>query len=237
MANASLTTPPAHPAWGAARRADAELAFRRARRHTRTVRLLRIAIPAGIMGGLALYTLVTWLNPFGGLPGLPTMSKMVVSGSRVTMDLPRMTGYTRDGRAYEMRAAAAAQDLKRPQFIEMKEVRSRVELKDGSVLTVTADNGVYDTKSEVVQLQNNVIVVSSDGTEAHMVEAVIDMRKSHVLSQQPVDVMMKNSRILAKEMEVANAGEVVHFRGGVTMNIKPEPAPVRRPAGAAEARP
>ncbi|MCC7348313.1 MAG: LPS export ABC transporter periplasmic protein LptC [Variibacter sp.] len=219
MANVSLSTASGRHAWRPTGRSGAEPAFQRARRHSRLVRRLRVGIPGGIVGGVLLYMLASWLNPFGALPIVPSMSQMMVSGSRVTMDMPRVSGYTRDGRAYEMSAAAAAQDLKRPQFIEMKEIRSKVEMKDGSRVTVTADTGVYDTKTEIVQLQGNVLVVSSDGTEARLLEAVMDMRKGHVVSQKPVEVSMKTGRIAAKQMEVVESGEVIHFTGGVTMDV------------------
>lgn len=221
MANAGLSTDPARQqSWRVTVRSGAEPAFRRAQRHTRFVRFLRYGIPVAIVGAVLLYLTASWLNPFGALTGLPTMSKMMISGSRVTMDLPRMAGYTRDGRSYELSAAAAAQDLKRPQFIELKEFRSKVELRDGSLVTVTADAGVYDTKTEVVELQNNILVISSDGTEVRLVEAVMDMRKGRVVSQKPVEVMLKTGRIAAKQMEVVESGEVIHFKGGVTMDYQ-----------------
>jgi lipopolysaccharide export system protein LptC len=235
MANASLSTDPARQSWRATVRSGSEPAFRRAQRHTRFVRFLRIGIPATVVGAVAIYMLASWLNPFGALTGLPTMSKMMISGSRVTMDLPRMAGYTRDGRSYELSATAAAQDLKRPQFIELKEFRSKVDLKDGSQVTVTADAGVYDTKLEIVELRNNILVVSSDGTEVRLIEAVMDMRKGRVVSQKPVEVMLKTGRIAAKQMEVVESGEVVRFHGGVTMDyqasdpvIAPQPVSVER---------
>ena len=80
------------------------------------------------------------------------------------MEAPKLAGYTRDGRSYELTAAAAAQDLKRPHFIELKDIRAKVELQDGALINVTADAGVYDNKSEIVTLDRNVLVTASSGT-------------------------------------------------------------------------
>ena len=42
------------------------------------------------------------------------VGNMVVSGTKITMEQPRLSGFTRDGRAYEVTAVAAAQDVTKP---------------------------------------------------------------------------------------------------------------------------
>jgi len=218
-------------AWRATSRDDLAPAFRRARRHSRLVRLLRAGIPIAAVGGAALYALASWLNPLVGI-NLPTMGKLAISGTRITMDAPRLAGFTRDGRSYELTASAAAQDLKRPNFIELQDVRARMELQGGNTVRVTADTGFYENKTEVVTLRQNVIVTTSDGIEVRLIEATVDMRKNHVLSERPVEVVTPNGRLDAKQLEVLNGGEVVHFRGGVRLVITAD-----RPAdGAAQER-
>jgi lipopolysaccharide export system protein LptC len=199
-----------------------ERQFRTARRHSRWVRRLRIGIPAAVAVGLVLYALSAWLNPLTALSRLPSGARLTVSGTKITMDLPKLAGFTRDGRSYELTAAAAAQDLRRPHFIELKEIRTKVELVDGSVVHVTASTGLYETKTEVVTLYQDVVVTSSAGTEIRLSEARLDMRKGHVLSNKPVEVLLPNGRIDAKQMEVIEGGDVVQFRGGVTMLVNPD---------------
>jgi lipopolysaccharide export system protein LptC len=208
-------------AWHATTRSSREREFRIARRHSRWVRRLRVAIPTVVVIAVFLYALSAWLNPLTALSRLPT-GKLVVSGTRITMDLPKLAGFTRDGRSYELTASAAAQDLRKPHFIELKEVRARVELADGSVVNVMASTGLYETKNEVVTLYDNVVVTSSAGTEIRLSEARLDMRKAHVVSSKPVEVLLPNGRIDANQMEVIEGGDVVQFRGGVTMLVNPD---------------
>jgi lipopolysaccharide export system protein LptC len=214
--SATITLGLGRQAWRATSRDDLAPAFRRARRHSRMVRLLRIGLPLGTVGGMVLYALGTWLNPLAGI-NLPTMRNLSVSGTKITMDAPRLAGYTRDGRSYELTARAAAQDLRKPQFMELQDVRARMEMQDGDTVRVTADAGDYDNKSEIVTLKQNVIVTTSNGVEVRLVEATLDMRKNHVVSEQPVEILTPNGQINAKQMEVINGGEVVHFRGGVRL--------------------
>jgi lipopolysaccharide export system protein LptC len=211
-------------AWQASARTDRRPVFRRARRHSRLVRVLRVLIPGGIAAFVVVSVFGSWFNPFSAFASLPGMGKLSISGSRITMDLPRLAGYTRDGRSYELTAAAAAQDLKRPQFIELQEIRAKVELQDTSVVNITAATGVYDTKGEAVVLRQNVVVATSDGTEIRLAEAIVDMRKGHVVSNKPVDVLMPTGRIQSEALEVVDDGAVIYFRGGVRMDMHQQPS-------------
>jgi lipopolysaccharide export system protein LptC len=193
-----------------------------ARRHSRLVRRLRYGLPLTLVLAVGSYILATWLNPWGALANLPALSgKVVVSGSTITMDLPKVAGYTPDGRAYEMTARAASQDLKRPQFIELKEIRAKVDLADQNRVDVSAASGIYDTKAELVALRENVTAVSSAGMEVRLREAVMDIRKGTILSEKPVEVLMANGRLNAQNVEVLQAGGLINFRGGVTMVMQP----------------
>ena len=208
--------------WPASGRGNLEKVRLAARRHSRLVRRLRYAIPTAAVLSLGFYVFLTWFNPWAVLARLPSLGgKVVVSGTKITMDLPKVAGYTPDGRAYEMTARAASQDLKRPQFIELKDIQAKVDLADKSRVDVSADSGIYDTKAELVVLTDNVKVVSSAGTEVRLREAVMDMRKGSVLSEKPVEVLMPNGRLNARQVEVSESGSVIHFRGGVTMVLQP----------------
>lgn len=230
--SATIILAPGRHAWRATSRDDLAPAFRRARRHSRLVRLLRVGLPLATLVGVLLYALAGWLNPFKAL-NLPSMANLTISGTRIVMDAPRLAGYTRDGRSYELTASAAAQDLRKPQFMELQDVRARMDLQDGNTVSVTADGGLYDSKSEVVTLRQNVIVTTSNGTEVRLIEATLDMRKGHVVSDQPVDVLMPTGRVEAKQMEVINGGEIVHFRGGVRVTTQGAPSPAASGAGGA----
>lgn len=231
--NASVAYESGPQDWRPAERLGFQRAFRRARRHSRLVRLLRFGIPSGIAASLALYALALWLNPLAGL-SLPSVGNVVISGTRVTMEVPRLAGYTRDGRGYEVTASAAAQDLKNPQFIELKELRAKIELDD-DIVNVTAGIGFYDTKSETMNLRDNVLVKTTGGTEVRLSEANMDMRKGHVASEKPVEVDMPTAHVRANAMEVVDNGAVIVFRGGVTTLIKAEQAPATASAAPATA--
>ena len=76
-------------------RGDAARAFHSARRHSRLVRILRIAVPVSVAVGLVIVTLITYFNPLRMLARLPiNIDNLVVSGTKVTMEQPRLSGFT-----------------------------------------------------------------------------------------------------------------------------------------------
>jgi lipopolysaccharide export system protein LptC len=225
IASASADT--VHQPWWANARPDLAPAFRRARRHSRIVRVLRYALPGGLVAAVGLYLVVGWLASLA-LPGVPSISNLVISGTRITMDAPKLGGYTRDGRPYELTATAAAQDLKKPQFIELKEIRAQVELRDGNVVIVTGDAGIYDTKGEQVSMRDNIVVATTNGMQVRLREATIDIKKGHIVSREKVEVTTSSGRIDANAMEIAEQGAVIQFGGGVRMEIRADDASQRR---------
>lgn len=209
--------------------------FKRARRHSFAVRALRTVIPAAIGILVVGYALFTYFNPFGALSGAPSIARMAIQGTQITMDLPKLAGYTRDGRHYELIATAAVQDLKRPALIQLKDIRAKMEMRSGETVNVTAKAGVYDTKGETVVMRDDIFISTTNGTEVRLREAHMDMRKGHIVSEQPVEVLLANGRVDAKRLEVFDNGAVMQFTGGVSVELKPETgARVARPAGQAQ---
>src|SRR5690348_17723241 len=145
-------------------RGDADRAFHAARRHSRMVRILRVAVPASVTVGLITITLITYLNPLRMLAKLPlNLDNLVVSGTKVTMEAPRLTGFTHDARAYELTADTAAQDMTKPDIVELRNIRAKVQMQDKSTMELNAATGLYDAKAETLRLDRDIVLNSSTG--------------------------------------------------------------------------
>jgi lipopolysaccharide export system protein LptC len=181
---------------------------------------LRLAIPVVLILAFGTVWLVSWLDPLRVLARLPTDSgKLVVSGTKLTMQAPKLTGYTRDGRWYELLADAAAQDITKPSIVELQGLRSKLEAEDKSVLNLTAKDGLFDRKTGMLTLSRNIVLESTTGFTVHLSEAVVDTGSGNIVSNKPVEVQMLQGTLKAKRMDVTNAGEVVEFGGGVVMDL------------------
>ena len=218
MTNAGIDPRTAHTYWSLGRR-DTERAFGAARRHSRKVRILRIVIPAAVLLGTIAIVLVTYFNPLRLLAKLPVdIDSVVVSGTKITMQKPRVSGFTRDARAYELSADSAAQDITKPDVVELHRVRANMQMQDKSMTKVTAESGLYNSKAETIKLDRNVVFTSSS-YQGRLSEAQIDIRKGNVVSEHPVEVTMLQGVLNAGRMEIVNSGDLMRFEGGVTMTM------------------
>ena len=79
---------------------DARFAI--AARHSRLVRVLRIAVPAIVALAMAGVVAISIFNPFRALmKQLPVdIDNLVVSGSKITMESPHLSGFSPDQRPY-----------------------------------------------------------------------------------------------------------------------------------------
>jgi lipopolysaccharide export system protein LptC len=225
--------------------AGMEARFAVAARHSRLVRILRVAVPAAVILSLGTILLVSVFNPFRMLlPKLPIeMGNMVVSGTKITMESPHLAGYSQDRRPYEVWAKTATQDVTDPDHVELKTLRGKVLMEDQSTVTLDAVNGLMDTKQQLLDLHKDIYLQTTTGYEAWLSQAFVDMGKGTVTSDEHVDVKWVDGKISSDRMKITGGGEVVRFDGNVVMNIdkmpppaeaeaeaEPEPAPPVRPA-------
>ena len=201
-------------------RGDFERNYRVALRHSRHVRWLRICVPVGIAAVLLTVIGINYLPPIGGfrLPG--ELGKLVIHGTKITMQQPRLAGYTIDSRAYEFSADAAGQDITKPNLVELHQLHAKMEMQDNSMVEMSAVSGIYDAKTEMLTLNDNIELTSSTGYEGRLSEAVIDVRKGSVVSEKPVWVKMLDGVLNAKRLDIVDKGSVIRF-SGVAMTLQP----------------
>ncbi|MDE1933350.1 LPS export ABC transporter periplasmic protein LptC [Bradyrhizobium sp.] len=232
-----------NPAYDAA---SMEARFAMAARHSRLVRILRVAVPAAVILSLAAIVLVSVFNPFRMLlPKLPVdMSNLVVSGTKVTMESPHLAGYSQDQRPYEVWANTAIQDVTDPDHVELHTLRGKMLMEDQSTVTLEAVKGQMDTKQQQLELHKDIYVQTTAGYQAWLSQAFVDMNSGTVSSHEHVDVKWADGKISADTMKVTGGGEVVRFDGHVVMNIDKLPPsadaaprePPPQPAHPAKAR-
>lgn len=202
-------------------RGNIERIYRAARRHSRRVWWLRVSVPLTLAVILLAIVVANYMPPIGGLRLPGELGKLVIKGTKITMQQPRLTGYTSDSRAYEFTADAAAQDITKPDIVELQDLHAKMEMQDKSAVTMSADTGTYDMKSEMLTLHNNIVLVSSTGYQGRLSEAVVDMKKGNIVSEKPVWVKLLDGFLDAKRLEVADKGAVLRFDGGVSMTLQP----------------
>ena len=217
--------------------------FASARRHSRFVRFAKLAIPLGSIIAVAVVFFYAYIDPFRNIPGL-TIGKLGVSGTKVTMESPKLNGFRNDSRPYEVTASAATQDILKPNFVELKDLRARIVTNDtGGAARLEAAFGVLNTEKEQMNLRQDVRVRTDSGQEVKLRSAFIDFKAGIVTSEEPVSVILENGVIDATGLDVSDNGKVMHFRGRVhavfasgdkTAETSPPPAGPVAPATPAQ---
>jgi lipopolysaccharide export system protein LptC len=189
---------------------DNERLYRRALRHSRHVRWMRATVILAV--SLVLLAVVAdnyW--PFGGLRLSGEIGNLVIKGTKITMQTPRLTGYTSDARPYEFTAATAQQDITKPDFVELQQIHAKIAMADKSTVHMWADTGHYNMKTDMLDLKDNIHLVSSTGYEARLTRATVDVSKGNVVSDTPVWIKLLDGDLNAKHMEITDKGETLHF--------------------------
>jgi lipopolysaccharide export system protein LptC len=128
-------------------------------RHSRYVRWLRISVPAALAGALLLIVGVNYMPTVGVLRLPGELGKVVIKGTKVTMQKPRLTGFTADSRPYEFTANSAEQDITKPDLMDLHQIAAKIEMEDKSMVNLTSNSGSYDMKSEMLKLVDEVHIV------------------------------------------------------------------------------
>ncbi len=217
--------------------ANLEARFAAASRHSRMVRLLRIAVPGTVCLAMAGVIGISIFNPFRMLmPKLPIdMGNLVVSGTKITMESPHLSGYTGDQRPYELWAKTAIQDVTNPDLVELNKLRTKVLMQDGSTTFLDALTGVFDNKQQTIDLHKDIFVQTTTGYEARLTQAFVDLVRNTIDSDEHVDVKLTNGTVSSDRLRITGGGEVIIFEGNVVMHIdhldddNAQPAPTPEP--------
>lgn len=190
-------------------------AFAAARRHSRLVRILRVAAPASVALGVAALALSALFHPFRAPIAELSVGDLGVDGFKITMGRPKLTGVRRDGRAYVVNASKAIQDVTRPTMVELRDIDGDLGVAGNASLHVTAAAGVYDSVAQSLDLSQDVRIHNSS-YDVRLMSAKVDFKSGVYRSEQPVTVVMSNGATISADSALArDNGEELTFAGRV----------------------
>ncbi len=193
-------------------------------RHSSRVRFLRRVLPVLALVILVLAALVAWLDPFRIVRDFPIdLMKLSIRDNKLVMDAPKLSGFTKDGRGYNITATAAAQDLTKTNIVELEGIKANFALTNNGMTELTAVKGLYDAKGDTVRLTDGITIRSTAGYDGKLQDAMIEVKRGYVVTDSPVDINFNNGSIRANRMEVFDNGARAVFEGGVKMIMKLPP--------------
>lgn len=198
------------PAAGlSAQAARRRAAFGAARRHTRLVHLLRWVIPVAAVTLVLALVVIPFLSPLGGKLANVSVSSVGITGGKVRMETPKLSGYRKDNRPYQVTAVNAFQEIRNPTQIELQALTARIQMEREGWVTVNAKTGLFDTQKEKLRLVDDVKIRTENGHDMQMKTADVDFKSGTVVSKEPVKVSLGETTVDADTLDVKNNGELI----------------------------
>jgi len=212
--------------------ADRSRAFRAARRHSMLVRVLRVSLPLLSLLVFASYGLfVQRAYEVGIGDGKLTIGPVDLSGDTVTASNPRFEGFNKNGDRFVVMAKSAEHDLKRSGPIGLKLIEGVLYEQNNTVTRVTAPRGRFDTRTEVLELEERIEVTSNTGLSALLTRATVSMREDRIVSSEPVTVAMPSGIVRGNQLLMLPKQRQAVLSARVSARFEPE-QPVREGSAA-----
>ena len=198
---------------------DRTRAFLVARRHSRLVRLLRVALPlaaAGILAAYALVLTVSW--QFGA--GRLRVGAIQVTADDLSMKDPTYFGVNKDGGRYKVEAKRAIVALNQNAPIKLIDVTGEL-VQTSAVTKLKAKHGLFDNPKNELELFDGIEIEGTNGLSARLSRAMIYSKANKIVSNDPVVATTPTGSVQASAMTMNTKTRAVEFRGAVAARLVP----------------
>ena len=129
--------------------------------------------------------------------------------------MPKLSGFKKDSRPYEVVAKSAIQDVSKPSVINLIEMDAHLVLGDGQAANLKAKKGIYDTQNETLDVKDDVKIKTTSGYDISLENASMKFKSGDISSDRPVNAKMNGGEINADSVEMIDNGKRVTFIGNV----------------------
>jgi lipopolysaccharide export system protein LptC len=138
----------------------------------------------------------------------------------LTMINPRYQSRDAENRPFTVIAERAVQESSGADEVELSAPEAEITLNDGSWVTVTAENGLYDRKREYLRLDNGVQLFHDRGFQFETPQAEVDLQAGTAQSDTPVTGHGPEGQIDAQGFRVLDTGGRIIFTGQSKLVIR-----------------
>lgn len=192
-------------------------------RYLKAVRLFRKVLPGAAF--ILILAIVLWPKIDEYLNAVPLDRMQVEEHMKMKNKLlqPKMRSLDQHGRPYTVTAATATQVD--DQTAKFEKPDSALELQDGRLLKITADQGQFKESSNHLDYQQNVKLQDDEGYELRTQSAGLDLTTKVAEGHVPVEGEGPTGAISAEGFKVDQEGNRIHFTGKSHLVISTTPEP------------
>lgn len=192
-----------------------ESAFPDALRHTARVARLRRLILWGVGGTVAIVGLGLLAGSLRFLPVDLNLARVALKGNRIVIEAPKLVGYRKDGRPYEIRARVGVQDISTPEVFDLDGLDVRVETQGESSVVMTAAKAHYTAKNDRAEMSDGVTIRADKDLDMRMDAAVMDFKAGVMTTDKPVTLKIDGGDVVADRAEFSQKERRATFSGHV----------------------
>jgi len=145
----------------------------------------------------------------------------IASNGDVTLTGARYKGLTSAGQPFQIIADEAAEATDDSGRVDMQQPRATIKMKDGEIINIQSDFGVFDKPHDRVDMTGAVIVTQPAKSLTLSSEALFaDLKRGEMRSPVPVIVEDDARRIDAETMTVFDNGDRIVFGGAARMVMR-----------------
>jgi lipopolysaccharide export system protein LptC len=187
--------------------------------HDRVISFLAKALPMGV-GVVAALMIVTPLSPRGEVSFLLDRNKVQVIDERLRVDNAMYRGTDNDGRPFSLTAGEAVQRSGLEGIVRLKDIVARIVLSDGPA-SVTAQQGQYAIKDQLVSVPGGVTVTAADGYRMTARGVAVDLQHKRLVGAGGVDGAVPAGTFAANQLEADLQARTVTLAGNARLRMVP----------------
>lgn len=193
--------------------------------HSRRVALLKLALPA--IGGSLLLLVVVWPRVAPLFDRFRLQAIDLREARELRMINPRYIGTDRDGHPFVVTAAVGRQVPQRDDVMSLDSPVANLQSHSGAKIVVSADNGVYQTQTQFLDVFGHVTTQHENGSTFVTNSARLDAANDAAEGHDPVEGHGPQGDITAQGFQVIDKGDIVIFTGrsNLTLNSTKPQAP------------
>src|SRR5699024_2926166 len=131
-------------------------------------------------------------------------------------------GIDTKGRPYNLTATTANYASGGERYVELDNPKGDLFEQDGSWVTLTALSGLYDRKSEHMDLEGNVNLQNDGGFEIMTSSAFLELAQGRAERHQPVNGIGPGGHIISQGFRLEDEGRVIYFTGKSKLTLNDE---------------
>lgn len=186
--------------------------------HDRVVKLLRVALPAGI-GALVIFLMFAPLaNPNGDVSFVLAKDSVSMAKERLRVSAATYRGEDSKGRPFEIKAGSAVQKTSQDPVVKLTDLMARIQMEDGPA-TLSANAGRYDMNREVVQVDGQLIFQTSDGYRVEASDVAVGLKSRKLASGGAVQGQLPLGTFTAGRIQADLTQRTVTLDGRARLHI------------------